>query len=30
MRAGDDRTSELFSYINLEKRVRPDRPLRTI
>jgi transposase len=30
MRGGDDRTGELFSYVDLEKRVRPDHPLRAI
>jgi transposase len=30
MRGGDDRTGELFSYVDLEKRVRADHPLRAI
>jgi transposase len=30
MRGCDDRTGLLFSYIDLEKRIRPDHPLRTI
>jgi transposase len=30
MRGGDERTGELFSYVDLEKRVRADHPLRTI
>ena len=30
MRGGDERTGELFSYVNLEKRVRSDHPLRAI
>ena len=30
MRGADDRSGELFSYIDLEKRVRADHPLRTI
>ena len=30
VRGGDDRTGELFSYVDLEKRVRADHPLRTI
>ena len=30
MRGGDDRTGELFSYVDLESRVRADHPLRTI
>ena len=30
MRGGDKRTGELFSYVDLEKRVRSDHPLRTI
>ena len=30
MRGGDERSGELFSYIDLEKRVRPDHPLRAI
>jgi transposase len=30
MRGGDDRTGELFSYVDLEKRVRSDHPLRPI
>jgi transposase len=30
MRGSDERTAELFSYIDLEKRVRPDHPLRSI
>jgi transposase len=30
MRGGDERTGELFSYVNLEKRVRSDHPLRSI
>lgn len=30
MRGGDDRTGELFSYVDLEARVRRDHPLRTI
>jgi len=30
MRGGDDRTGELFSYVDLEKRVRSDHPLRAI
>jgi len=30
MRGDDDRTGELFSYVDLEKRVRPDHPLRAI
>ena len=30
MRGGDERTGELFSYVNLEKRVRLDHPLRAI
>ena len=30
MRGGDERTGELFSYVDLEKRVRSDHPLRTI
>ena len=30
MRGGDEQTGELFSYVNLEKRVRSDHPLRTI
>ena len=30
MRGGDGRTGELFSYVDLEKRVRADHPLRPI
>ena len=30
MRGGDDRTGELFSYVNLEARVQQDHPLRAI
>src|SRR5499433_4442136 len=30
MRGGDEQTGELFSYVNLEKRVRSDDPLRAI
>ena len=30
MRGDDERTGELFSYIDLERRVRPDHPLRSI
>jgi transposase len=30
MRGGDERTGELFSYVDLEKRVRADHPLRAI
>src|SRR6185503_19745974 len=30
MRGGDGRSGELFSYVDLEKRVRSDHPLRTI
>lgn len=30
MRASDKRSGELFSYIDLEQRVRPDHPLRAI
>ena len=30
MRGGDEQTGELFSYVNLEKRVRSDHPLRSI
>lgn len=30
MRGADDRTGELFSYVDLEARVRPDHPLRLI
>jgi transposase len=30
MRGSDGRTGELFSYVDLEKRVRPDHPLRPI
>ena len=30
MRGGDDRSGELFSYVDLEKRVREDHPLRAI
>jgi transposase len=30
MRGGDGRTGELFSYVDLEARVRPDHPLRAI
>ena len=30
MRGGDERTGELFSYVDLETRVRPDHPLRSI
>lgn len=30
MRGGDDRSGELFSYVDLEKRVRADHPLRSI
>jgi transposase len=30
MRGADDRTGELFSYVDLEKRVRQDHPLRAI
>ena len=30
MRGGDDRSGELFSYVDLEKRVRADHPLRAI
>ena len=30
MRGGDKRTGELFSYVDLEKRVRLDHPLRAI
>src|SRR5436190_16946128 len=30
MRGADDRTGELFSYVDLEARVRADHPLRTI
>src|SRR5512145_996855 len=30
MRGGDDRTGELFSYVDLEARVRSDHPLRAI
>jgi transposase len=30
MRGGDERSGELFSYVDLEARVRPDHPLRAI
>jgi transposase len=30
MRGGDERTGDLFSYVDLETRVRPDHPLRSI
>ena len=30
MRGGDNRTGELFSYVDLEARVRPDHPVRAI
>jgi hypothetical protein len=30
MRGSDDRTGELFSYVDLEARVRRDHPLRAI
>ena len=30
MRGGDRRSGSLFSYVDIEKRVRPDHPLRTI
>src|SRR5919107_840372 len=30
MRGYDDRSGSLFSYVDLEKRIRPDHPLRTI
>ena len=30
MRGSDDRSGSLFSYVDLEARVRPDHPLRTI
>ena len=30
MRGGDKRTGELFSYVDLEKRVRSDHPLKAI
>src|SRR5665213_3265686 len=30
VRGGDDRTAALFSYVDLEARVRQDHPLRTI
>ena len=30
MRGGDERSGELFSYVDLEKRVRADHPLRAI
>jgi len=30
MRGGDDRAGELFSYVDLEARVREDHPLRAI
>ena len=30
MRGSDERSGELFSYVDLEKRVRSDHPLRTI
>jgi transposase-like protein DUF772 len=30
MRGGDERSGELFSYVDLEKRVRADHPLRVI
>ena len=30
MRGGDDRTGSLFSYVDLEARVRADHPLRAI
>ena len=30
MRGGDERSGELFSYVDLEKRVRADHPLRSI
>lgn len=30
MRGGDNRTGELFSYVDLESRVRRDHPLRAI
>ena len=30
MRGGDDRIGSLFSYVDLEARVRPDHPLRAI
>lgn len=30
MRGTDERTGELFSYVNLERRVRADHPLRVI
>jgi len=30
MRGGDERTGSLFSYIDLEERVRGDHPLRKI
>jgi transposase len=30
MRGGDERSGSLFSYVDLEARVRPDHPLRTI
>ena len=30
MRGGDDRSGELFSYVDLEARIRRDHPLRAI
>src|SRR3954452_7400577 len=30
MRGCDDQSGSLFSYVDLEKRIRPDHPLRTI
>ncbi|MBP0114955.1 IS5/IS1182 family transposase, partial [Bradyrhizobium vignae] len=30
MRGSDERSGSLFSYVDLEARVRPDHPLRTI
>src|SRR3954469_413155 len=30
MRGSDDRSGSLFSYVDLEKRIRPDHPLRTM
>jgi hypothetical protein len=30
MRGCDDRSGSLFSYVDLEKRIRQDHPLRTI
>jgi hypothetical protein len=30
VRGSDDRSGELFSYVDLEARVRPDHPLRAI